>query len=68
VPTRGGSTNRLVSETSGFDQTNLVATCCEFKALVALNDHATAGLDPDDPSPHPAKGSGFEHLDHITGL
>ena len=56
------------AKTGGFNQANLVATGREFTALVALDDHATPGFDPDHPGPNPAKGGGLQNLDHITRL
>ena len=56
------------AEARGFDQAHLISPGGEFPPLVALNHDPTSRLDPDDPSPHPAKRGRFQHLDHITGL
>ena len=51
-----------------FDQTNLIASGGEFPSLITLNDDSATRFDPDDPCPNPAKGGGFEHFHHVTGL
>jgi hypothetical protein len=56
------------TEACGLNQTNLIAACREFTALIALNDDATTRFHTDHPGTNPAKSGGFENLDDITGL
>ena len=56
------------SKTSGFNQANLITAGREFTALIALNNHAATGLDPNDAGSNPAKGCGFKHFYDIAGL
>ena len=56
------------AETGGFDQADLIAAGSELTALIALDDHATAGFDADHPGTNPAEGGRFQNLDDITGL
>ena len=44
------------AEASRFDQTDLIATGCEFPTLIALHNNAAAGFDPDHPGTNPAQG------------
>lgn len=44
------------TEASRLDQAHLIATGGELTTLIALDDHATPGLDADHPGTHPTKG------------
>ena len=58
----------LGSETSGFNQADLITSSREFTALIALNHHAATGLDPNDAGSNPAKSGRFKHFYDIAGL
>jgi len=58
----------LGAETGGFNQAHLIAPGGELPTLITLDHHPATGFNPDHPSPHPAKGSGFQHLHDVTGL
>ena len=58
----------LGAEAGGLNQAHLIATGGEFTALIALHHDAATGFDADHTGTHPAKGSGLQNLDHITGL
>ena len=62
------SLDGLGAEACRFDQAHLIAPGSEFSTLITLDHHPATGFNPDHPGPHPAKGSGFQHLDDITGL
>jgi|694.fasta_scaffold111746_3 hypothetical protein len=64
----GGGIGWLGTKTSWFDQTHLVPSSSKFPALVTLDDNTATGFDPDHTGTNPAKGCGFQHLDHISGL
>ena len=56
------------TETCGLNQPDLVATRCEFAALITLDHNTATGFDPDDPGANPTQSRGLQNFDHITGL
>jgi hypothetical protein len=59
---------RSGAKPSGFNQTDLIATSGELTTLIALDDHASTGFDPDHPGANPTQSRGLQNFDHITGL